>query len=471
MASVQPIFQNPFEAFNPLKRVDRYLLATARHFAGARDGREAQAAADAALRQVGLSFEEVTRRFPHELSGGQLQRVAIARALIPKPALLVADEPVSMVDASLRMSIVNLFKTLRDDLGVSIIYITHDLATAYYISDRIIVMEKGKVVEGGEARAVLDNPQHPYTQRLKASVLSVEPTGADARRRRRPAARFRDDLTPGSTRTSRHTRGTRRMQEAKLTFDAGNVIGTTDRRLFGAFVEHLGRCVYGGLYEPGHPTATKQGFRGDVLELVRELGPTIIRYPGGNFVSGYDWEDGVGPVEERPKQLDLAWLTIEPNTFGTNEFIDWCRLAELEPMLAVNLGTRGPDGARRLVEYCNFPGGTKFSDLRRAHGWEEPHGVKFWCLGNEMDGPWQMGSKTATEYGRVATEAAKLMKIVDPTIELAAVGSSGPQHADLRRLGARGARAHCSTTSSSSRCTPTSTTTPGTRPPSSPAPT
>jgi ABC-type glutathione transport system ATPase component len=177
MACVQPIFQNPFEAFNPLKRVDRYLLATARHFAGARSGREAQAAADTALRQVGLSFEEVTRRFAHELSGGQLQRVAIARALIPKPALLVADEPVSMVDASLRMSIVNLFKKLRDDLGVSIIYITHDLATAYYISDRIIVMEKGKVVEAGEARSVLDSPRHPYTRRLKASVLSVDPGG------------------------------------------------------------------------------------------------------------------------------------------------------------------------------------------------------------------------------------------------------------------------------------------------------
>jgi ABC-type oligopeptide transport system ATPase subunit len=176
MASVQPIFQNPFEAFNPLKRVDRYLLATARNFAGARNGREAQAAADAALHQVGLSFAEVTRRFAHELSGGQLQRVAIARALIPKPALIVADEPVSMVDASLRMSIVNLFRALRDDLGVSIIYITHDLATAYYISDRIIVMQTGKVVEGGEARAVLDKPQHAYTQRLKASVLSVDPT-------------------------------------------------------------------------------------------------------------------------------------------------------------------------------------------------------------------------------------------------------------------------------------------------------
>jgi peptide/nickel transport system ATP-binding protein len=180
MASVQPIFQNPFEAFNPLKRVDRYLLATARHFTAARNGREAQAAADTALRQVGLSFEEVTRRFAHELSGGQLQRVAIARALIPKPSLIVADEPVSMVDASLRMSIVNLFKTLRDDLGVSIIYITHDLATAYYISDRIIVMRKGKVVESGDARTVLDSPRDAYTQRLKASVLSVEPAGSTA---------------------------------------------------------------------------------------------------------------------------------------------------------------------------------------------------------------------------------------------------------------------------------------------------
>jgi ABC-type oligopeptide transport system ATPase subunit len=172
MAAVQPIFQNPFEAFNPLKRVDGYLLATARHFTGARSAAAAEEAADVALRQVGLSFAEVHRRFPHELSGGQLQRVAIARALVPKPALIVADEPVSMVDASLRMSIVNLFKKLRDELGVTIIYITHDLATAYYISDRIIIMQKGKVVEGGEARAVLDNPQHPYSILLKSSVLS-----------------------------------------------------------------------------------------------------------------------------------------------------------------------------------------------------------------------------------------------------------------------------------------------------------
>jgi peptide/nickel transport system ATP-binding protein len=174
MAAVQPIFQNPFEAFNPLNRVDRYLVTTARHFRGARKRADAERFADDALRKVGLSFAEIHRRFPHELSGGQLQRVAIARALIPGPALIVADEPVSMVDASLRMSIVNLFRTLRDDLGVSIIYITHDLATAYYISDRIIIMQKGKVVESGDARTVLDNPQHPYSILLKSSVLSPD---------------------------------------------------------------------------------------------------------------------------------------------------------------------------------------------------------------------------------------------------------------------------------------------------------
>jgi len=177
MAAMQPIFQNPFEAFNPLKRVDRYLLMTARRFRGAKSGRQAEETADAALRKVGLSYAEVQGRFPHELSGGQLQRTAIARALIPGPALLIADEPVSMVDASLRMSIVELFKSLRDDLRVSIIYITHDLATAYYISDRIIIMQKGRVVEAGSARSVLDDPQHPYSILLKESILSPEVTG------------------------------------------------------------------------------------------------------------------------------------------------------------------------------------------------------------------------------------------------------------------------------------------------------
>ncbi len=202
-------------------------------------------------------------------------------------------------------------------------------------------------------------------------------------------------------------------------------IGATDKRLFGAFIEHLGRCVYGGIYEPGHKTADKNGFRKDVLALVRELGPTIMRYPGGNFVSGYNWEDGVGPVDKRPVRLDPAWMSTEPNTFGTNEFIDWCRAANTEPMLAVNLGTRGGDAARNLVEYCNHPGGTAWSDLRKEHGWKKPHDVKFWCLGNEMDGPWQMEAKTAYEYGRIATEAAKLMKWIDKSIELAACGSSG----------------------------------------------
>jgi alpha-N-arabinofuranosidase len=207
--------------------------------------------------------------------------------------------------------------------------------------------------------------------------------------------------------------------------DRDFIIGETDRRLFGAFIEHLGRCVYGGIFEPGHAEADARGFRRDVLALVRELAPTIMRYPGGNFVSGYNWEDGVGPVEQRPRRLDLAWLSTEPNSFGTNEFIDWCRAAGVEPMLAVNLGTRGPDAARNLVEYCNHWGGTALSDLRRAHGWERPHDVRFWCLGNEMDGPWQMEAKTPVEYGRIATEAAKMMKWVDPGIELAACGSSG----------------------------------------------
>ncbi|MBL8837244.1 MAG: alpha-N-arabinofuranosidase, partial [Alphaproteobacteria bacterium] len=208
------------------------------------------------------------------------------------------------------------------------------------------------------------------------------------------------------------------MRKVEALVDRDFVLGETDRRLFGAFVEHLGRCVYGGIYEPTHPTADKHGFRGDVLALVRELKPTIMRYPGGNFVSGYNWEDGIGPKEQRPRRLELAWLSTETNEFGTNEFVDWCRAADIEPMLAVNLGTRGSDAARNLLEYCNHPGGTAWSDLRRQHGWEKPHGIKFWCLGNEMDGLWQMERKTAEEYGRIAVETAKMMKWVDPTIEL-----------------------------------------------------
>jgi len=180
IAKVQPVFQNPFEAFNPLTRIDEYLFATARRFRDARSADRQHGLADDALHRVGLSLAEITGRFPHELSGGQLQRVAVARALIPEPKLIVADEPVSMIDASLRMSIVNLFQALRDDLRVSIVYITHDLATAYYIADRIIIMRKGVVVERGESRAVLDNPTHPYSIALKNAVLPPDPVQASA---------------------------------------------------------------------------------------------------------------------------------------------------------------------------------------------------------------------------------------------------------------------------------------------------
>ncbi len=215
------------------------------------------------------------------------------------------------------------------------------------------------------------------------------------------------------------------MQNGKVTVAREQTIGAVDPRLYGSFIEHLGRAVYGGLYEPGHAAADAQGYRGDVAALVRELTVPIVRYPGGNFVSGYRWEDGVGPRAERPRRLDLAWRSTESNAFGTDEFIHWCRLVGTAPMLAVNLGTRGPDAAAALVEYCNHPGGTAWSDLRRRHGATAPHDVRVWCLGNEMDGPWQIGSKTAEEYGRIACEAAKMMKWVDPTIELVACGSSG----------------------------------------------
>ena len=214
------------------------------------------------------------------------------------------------------------------------------------------------------------------------------------------------------------------MSEARITVDPAFRVGPVDPRVYGTFVEHLGRCVYTGIYEPEHPTADHHGFRKDVADLTRELGVPVIRYPGGNFVSGYRWEDGIGPVEERPVRLDLAWRSIEPNAVGTDEFCAWARRVGSEPMLAVNLGTRGPDAAARLVEYCNHPGGTYWSDLRVKNGAAGPHDVRVWCLGNEMDGDWQIGHKTAEEYGRIAAETAKAMRLVDPAIELVACGSS-----------------------------------------------
>lgn len=217
------------------------------------------------------------------------------------------------------------------------------------------------------------------------------------------------------------------MKKAKLILDKDFVIGAVDKRLYSSFIEHLGRAVYGGIYEPGHPEANEDGFRKDVIALVRELGIPVVRYPGGNFVSGFNWEDSVGPKEHRPKRLDLAWFTTETNEVGLHEFANWAKETGSDIMYAVNLGSRGPEQARDIVEYANHPSGSKYSDLRISNGAEEPFGIKLWCLGNEMDGPWQMGQKTAKEYGRIANEAAKMMKWVDPTIETVACGSSSSE--------------------------------------------
>jgi alpha-N-arabinofuranosidase len=214
------------------------------------------------------------------------------------------------------------------------------------------------------------------------------------------------------------------MITARMFLDSSFIKSPVDERLFGSFIEHLGRAIYGGVYEPGHPTADTDGFRTDVLDLVRDLHVPIIRYPGGNFVSSFDWEDSVGPAEKRPRRLDLAWRAVEPNTVGLNEFARWTRKAGSNLMIALNLGTRGIDAARNLLEYCNHPSGSYWSDLRRSHGVPDPHGFLVWCLGNEMDGPWQVGYKTADDYGKLAAEVAKSMKLFDPRLELVACGSS-----------------------------------------------
>jgi alpha-N-arabinofuranosidase len=208
--------------------------------------------------------------------------------------------------------------------------------------------------------------------------------------------------------------------------DSRRSIGPLDRNLFGSFLEHLGRAIYEGIYDPGSKLSDANGFRKDVMDEVRKLAVPIIRYPGGNFVSGYNWLDGVGPKSDRPKVLDKAWNTLESNQFGTNEFMAWCKAVGTQPLMGLNLGTGTPEQAAAQVEYCNVEKGTEWSDLRRKHGYAEPYQVKHWCLGNEMDGPWQIGHMTATEYGLKAQDAARQMRYVDPSLKLIVCGSSGP---------------------------------------------
>ncbi len=214
------------------------------------------------------------------------------------------------------------------------------------------------------------------------------------------------------------------MKKAKCFSDKHFSIGKIDEKMYSSFTEHLGRSIYSGIYEPGHPDADEDGFRKDVLALVKELHVPVIRYPGGNFVSCYDWHDGIGPKENRPKRMDYAWSSIETNEFGIDEFCRWAKKAGVEPMIAVNLGTGGIKDAGDLVEYCNHPGGTYFSDLRIQNGSPEPYNIKYWCLGNEMEGSWQAGHLSAADYTKKALEAAKIMKWVDPSIKLVACGSS-----------------------------------------------
>jgi len=212
----------------------------------------------------------------------------------------------------------------------------------------------------------------------------------------------------------------------RIYIDSRRTIAPLDKYLFGSFLEHLGRAIYEGVYDPGSPLSDSNGFRKDVMQEIRQLGVPIIRYPGGNFVSGYNWLDGVGPRQNRPHVLDKAWNSIDTNQFGTDDFMAWCKMAGTLPLMGLNLGTGTPEEAAALVEYCNIEKGTKWSEFRRSHGIEQPYKVRHWCLGNEMDGPWQIGHMTATDYGIKAQDAARQMRAVDPSLKLIACGSSGP---------------------------------------------
>ncbi len=213
--------------------------------------------------------------------------------------------------------------------------------------------------------------------------------------------------------------------QATIHLDTQYHVGQIDRRIFSGFLEHLGRAVYEGIYDPGNPLSDDRGFRTDVLNVLRPMAMPCIRYPGGNFVSAYDWRDGIGPRDQRPARTDYAWRSLESNQFGTDEFLDWCKALATQPMLAVNLGTLDAAAASALVEYCNLPGGSLWSDRRKANGHADPHGVKLWCLGNEMDGEWQAGHCPADVYAQRAAQAGIMMKGIDPTIQTIACGSSG----------------------------------------------
>ena len=212
----------------------------------------------------------------------------------------------------------------------------------------------------------------------------------------------------------------------RVVIDSTRQVAPIDRNIFGSFLEHLGRAIYTGIYDPGSKLADENGFRTDVMKEIRGLGVPIVRYPGGNFVSGYNWLNGVGPKKDRAPALDRAWNTLETNQFGSNEFVTWARQVGAEPLFGLNFGTGSAESAAALVEYCNVEKGTRWSDLRRQHGYEQPHNVKYWCLGNEMDGPWQIGHMQAREYGQKAADAGRQMRVIDPTIKLIACGSSGP---------------------------------------------
>ncbi len=216
------------------------------------------------------------------------------------------------------------------------------------------------------------------------------------------------------------------MNKARVVVDKDFYISKIDEKVFSSFVEPLGRCIYGGLYEPGHPEADEHGFRKDVLALTRPLNLTLNRFPGGNFVSTYRWEDGIGPKDKRPVRPEVAWQSIETNQFGLNEFAEWSRLNGSDVMMTVNLATRGVLEAMDCVEYCNFKGGTFWSDKRISHGFREPYGYRYWCLTNEIDGVWQVGQKTGADYGKLAREASKAMKLLDGNIKTVLAGSSSP---------------------------------------------